>query len=85
NPAVEITSDHQYKFNVQMGCSGCSSAIKEAAEALNGVQNYSISLEDQTVSVAAEPSLSYETVLEVIKAKRKNVRSGEADGFAQPV
>ncbi|KAJ5360261.1 Heavy metal-associated domain HMA [Penicillium concentricum] len=78
-------SSHKYTLNVQMGCGGCSSAIKEAMEALNGVQSHSISLEEQTVSVMAEPSLSYETVLEAIKAKGKNVRSGEADGVAQPV
>ena len=50
-----------------------------------GVKNHSISLEEQTVSVVADPSLSYETVLEAIKAKGKNVRSGEADGIAQSV
>ncbi|KAJ5199235.1 Heavy metal-associated domain HMA [Penicillium cf. griseofulvum] len=76
---------HQYTFNVQMGCSGCSSAIKEAVEALSGVKSHSICLERQTVSVAAEPSLSYETVLEAIKGKGKNVRSGKADGVAKAV
>ncbi|KAJ5229932.1 hypothetical protein N7489_010640 [Penicillium chrysogenum] len=77
--------DHQYKFNVQMGCSGCSTAIKEAVEALTGVKDSSICFEEQTVFVVAEPSLSYETVLGAIKAKGKNVRSGEADGVAQTV
>ncbi|KAJ5836461.1 Heavy metal-associated domain HMA [Penicillium robsamsonii] len=78
-------SDYQYKFNVQMGYGGCSSAIKEAVEALNGVQNHSISLEEQTISVVVGPFPSYETVLEAIKAKGKNVRSGEADGVTQLV
>lgn len=50
-----------------------------------GVKDSSICLEDQTVFVVAEPSLSYETVLGAIKAKGKNVRSGEADGVAQTV
>ncbi|OQE21425.1 hypothetical protein PENFLA_c014G01284 [Penicillium flavigenum] len=78
-------SDHQYKFSVHMGCSGCSRAIKESVEALTGVKASSICLEEQTVFVVAEPSLSYETVLGAIKAKGKNVRSGEADGVAQTV
>ncbi|GLA78620.1 hypothetical protein CBS63078_9192 [Aspergillus niger] len=78
-------SNRQYKFNVQMACGGCSSAVKEAVEALSGVKNLSISLEDQTVTVGADSSLSYETVLSAIKAKGKNVRSGETDGVAQSV
>ncbi|KAJ6132497.1 Heavy metal-associated domain HMA [Penicillium samsonianum] len=78
-------SDRQYKFNVQMGCNGCSRAVDEAIKALNGVKNSSISLEEQTVYMVADPSLPYETVLETIKAKGKNVRSGEADGVAQSV
>ncbi|KAJ5518962.1 hypothetical protein LT330_007327 [Penicillium expansum] len=78
-------SDRQYKFSVQMGCGGCSSTIEQAMKILSGVKNHSISLEEQTVSVVADPSLSYETVLEAIKAKGKNVRSGEADGIAQSV
>ncbi|OQE40380.1 hypothetical protein PENCOP_c006G08348 [Penicillium coprophilum] len=82
-PTIKTMASQQYKFNVQMGCGGCSSTIKEAVQALDGVQNYSISLEEQTVSVVAKPSLSYETVLEAIKAKGKNVRSGEVDGVSQ--
>lgn len=103
-------SDRQYKFNVQMACGGCSSAVKEAVEALSGefpgallyhdhncqgtnvfvfyvtgVKNLFISMEEQTVSVGAKSSLSYETVLGAIKAKGKNVRYGEADGVAQSV
>jgi copper chaperone len=50
-----------------------------------GVKDSSICFEEQTVFVVAEPSLSYETVLGAIKAKGKNVRSGEADGVAQTV
>ncbi|KAJ5958721.1 Heavy metal-associated domain HMA [Penicillium vulpinum] len=78
-------SDRQYKFNVQMGCDGCSNAVKETVEALSGVKNLIISIEEQTLSVMAKPSLSYETVLEAIKAKGKNVHSGEMDGVAQSV
>ncbi|KAJ5165004.1 Heavy metal-associated domain HMA [Penicillium coprophilum] len=78
-------SSQHFIFNVQMGCGGCSSTIKEAVQALDGVQNYFISLEEQTVSVVAEPSLSYETVLEAMKAKGKNVRSGEVNGVSRAV
>ncbi|MBZ6433215.1 MAG: hypothetical protein LBE64_19740 [Acinetobacter pittii] len=49
------------------------------------MKDSSICFEEQTVFVVAEPSLSYETVLGAIKAKGKNVRSGEADGVAQTV
>ncbi|KAJ5470549.1 hypothetical protein N7530_007906 [Penicillium desertorum] len=79
-------SDHQYKFHVQMGCGGCSRAIKKAVEALTGEdENSSICRKEQTVFVVAEPSLSYEAVLEAIKAKGKDVRSGEANGVGQSV
>lgn len=36
NLTFESMPDHQYKFNVHMGCSGCSGAIKEAVETLTG-------------------------------------------------
>jgi copper chaperone len=49
------------------------------------VKSHSICLKEQTVSVIADPSLSYETVLEAIKAKGKNVHSGKADGVAKAV
>lgn len=50
-----------------------------------GVKNLSISLKEQTVVVDAESSLSYEMVLGAIKAKGKNVRSGEVDGVTQSI
>ncbi|KAE8372489.1 hypothetical protein BDV26DRAFT_98701 [Aspergillus bertholletiae] len=78
-------STHQYKFNVQMGCSGCSTAIQEALESLSGVKSLDISLEQQIVSVVAEPSLSYNAVLAAIREKGKNVHSGEIDGIPQPL
>ncbi|KAE8137286.1 hypothetical protein BDV38DRAFT_283124 [Aspergillus pseudotamarii] len=78
-------SDHRYKFNVKMGCSGCSNAIKEALGPLSGLKSLDISLEQQIVSVVAEPSLSYDAVLAAIKEKGKEVHSGEADGILQPI
>ncbi|THC95895.1 hypothetical protein EYZ11_004626 [Aspergillus tanneri] len=45
--------EHQYKFHVQMGCSGCSDAIQVALESLGGLKLLKISLEEQTVTVAA--------------------------------
>lgn len=50
-----------------------------------GVKKFEINLEEQAVFVVAEHCLSFETVLGAIKAKGKNVRSGEADGAAQTV
>lgn len=52
---------------------------------ITGVKNLSIGLKEQTVVVDAESSLSYEMVLGAIKAKGKNVRSGEVDGVAQSI
>ena len=50
-----------------------------------GVKDLNINLDEQTVSVVAEPSLSCNTVLVAIKEKGKTVRSGEVDGIPQPV
>ncbi|KAF7630632.1 metal homeostasis factor ATX1 [Aspergillus flavus] len=78
-------SDHQYKFTVKMGCSGCSNAIQKALGPLSGLKSLDISLEQQTVSVVAEPSLSFNAVLAAIKGKGKDVHSGEIDGAPQPI
>lgn len=45
-----------------------------------GVKSYDVSLESQTATVVAEPTLSYETVLRTIAKTGKKVNSGEADG-----
>lgn len=45
-----------------------------------GVKTYDVSLDTQTATVYAEPSLDYETVLKTIKKTGKKVNSGEADG-----
>jgi copper chaperone len=45
-----------------------------------GVKSYEVSLNEQTATVQAEPSLDYNTVLETIKKTGKKVKSGEADG-----
>ncbi|KAB8259395.1 hypothetical protein BDV32DRAFT_150510 [Aspergillus pseudonomiae] len=78
-------SNHQYKFNVKMGCSGCSNAIQDALRPLSGLKSLDISLEQQTVSIVAEPSLSYDAVLAAIKEKGKDVHSGEIDGVPHSI
>ncbi|OGM48975.1 metal homeostasis factor ATX1 [Aspergillus bombycis] len=78
-------SNHHYKFNVKMGCPGCSNAIQEALGPLSGLKSLDISLGQQTVSVIAEPSLSYNAVLAAIKGKGKAVHSGEIDGVPQSI
>ncbi|GMG22412.1 unnamed protein product [Aspergillus oryzae] len=50
-----------------------------------GLKSLDISLEQQTVSVVAEPSLSFDAVLAAIKGKGKDVHSGEIDGVPQPI
>ncbi|KAJ5160623.1 Metal homeostasis factor ATX1 [Penicillium canariense] len=78
-------SDHQYKFNVAMSCGGCSGAIERVLKKLEGVKSFDVSLESQTANIIAEPTVSYDTVLAVIKKTGKTVNSGEADGQAMSV
>lgn len=47
---------------------------------IEGVKSYEVSLDTQTATVLAEPSLDYQTVLKTIKKTGKKVNSGEADG-----
>ncbi|RYP36070.1 hypothetical protein DL767_003542 [Monosporascus sp. MG133] len=78
-------SEHTYKFNVSMSCSGCSGAINRVLGKLEGVKSYDVSLEKQEALIVAEPSLEYETVLRTIKKTGKKVNSGEADGEAKSI
>lgn len=50
-----------------------------------GVKSYEVSLENQTASVVAEPSLEYATVLRTIAKTGKKVNKGVADGVEQSV
>ena len=50
-----------------------------------GVKSYDVSLDTQTATVIAEPSLEYEKVLQTIKKTGKKVNSGEADGEVRSV
>jgi len=85
-PATAAPVDaHTYKFNVSMSCGGCSGAVDRVLKKLAGVKSYSVSLDDQTATVIAEPSLEYETVLKTIAKTGKRVNSGSADGEARPV
>jgi len=73
-------SEHNYKFNVTMTCSGCSGAVERVLKKLDGVKSYNVSLDSQTADIVTEPSVDYNTVLEKIKKTGKTVNSGEADG-----
>ncbi|KAH8803289.1 iron copper transporter [Xylogone sp. PMI_703] len=73
-------AEHTYKFNVTMTCGGCSGAVDRVLKRLDGVKSYEVSLDSQTATVVAEPSLAYETVLKTIKKTGKKVNSGEVDG-----
>ncbi|KLJ10320.1 hypothetical protein EMPG_14301 [Blastomyces silverae] len=79
------TQQHEYKFNVTMSCGGCSGAIERVLKKLDGVKSYTVSLESQTATVLAEPSLEYDTVLATIKKTGKTVTGGEADGVQKDV
>ncbi|KAN0079270.1 hypothetical protein V8E54_004484 [Elaphomyces granulatus] len=76
---------HQYKFDITMNCRGCSGAVERVLKKLEGVQSYQVDLESQSATVTAEPSLSYEKVLETIKKTNKIVKAGEADGISMSV
>ncbi|CAD6960443.1 unnamed protein product [Tilletia controversa] len=68
-------SEHEYKFNVAMNCSGCSGAVERVLKKLEGVSSYDISLDTQTVVVKG--TAPFETVLEKIKKTGKEVWSSE--------
>ncbi|PBP18945.1 iron copper transporter [Diplocarpon rosae] len=76
---------HTYKFNISMSCGGCSGAITRVLTKLDGVKSFDVSLDTQTATIIAEPSLSYETVLTTISKTGKKVNSGEADGESRSV
>ncbi|KAG5293527.1 iron/copper transporter Atx1 [Histoplasma capsulatum G186AR] len=78
-------TQHEYKFNVTMSCGGCSGAVERVLKKLDGVKSYTVSLESQTATVLAEPSLEYDTVLSTIKKTGKTVNSGVADGVQRDV
>lgn len=50
-----------------------------------GVKSYDVSLDTQTATVVAAPTLEYETVLRTIAKTGKKVNSGEADGETRSV
>ncbi|KAH6688529.1 iron copper transporter [Plectosphaerella plurivora] len=80
-----MSDEHTYKFNVAMSCGGCSGAIDRVLKKLDGVKSHEVSLESQTATVVAEPTLSYETVLSTIAKTGKKVNSGFADGEERSV
>ncbi|KAK7680443.1 hypothetical protein QCA50_016440 [Cerrena zonata] len=67
---------HQYHFNVQMSCSGCSGAVNRVLTKLDGVSDIKISLEEQTVDVTTSDSLDYDTVYNTISKTGKKVIDG---------
>ncbi|KAJ6119012.1 hypothetical protein N7471_013632 [Penicillium samsonianum] len=78
-------SPNEYKFNIQMGCGGCSSALEDALKDVKGIEYFDVSLEQKTVLVNAQSSLSYEAVLAILKETGKTIQSGEANGQAREV
>ncbi|KDN47548.1 putative ATX1-antioxidant protein and metal homeostasis factor [Tilletiaria anomala UBC 951] len=68
-------SEHEYKFEVVMTCSGCSGAVTRVLSKLEGVSSFDVSLEKQ--SVVVKGTAPYETVLEKIKKTGKEVKHGE--------
>ncbi|KAF4603671.1 Cytosolic copper metallochaperone [Pleurotus pulmonarius] len=77
-------SDHTYKFDVKMTCSGCSGAVERVLKKTDGVSSYDISLEKQEVLVKG--SIPYDDLLEKIKKTGKEVQEGISarDGINGP-
>lgn len=61
------------------------SSSAEANKYSTGVKSYDVSLDTQTATVVAEPTLDYDTVLKTIAKTGKKVNSGEADGEVKSV
>ncbi|KAL8744831.1 MAG: hypothetical protein Q9190_002976 [Brigantiaea leucoxantha] len=82
------SSDHHYKFNVAMSCTGCSGAVERVLKKMPGISSFDVSLENQTADVYThdgEEGVSYEQVLEKIKKTGKAVTKGERDGVVAAI
>ncbi|KAF4608494.1 Cytosolic copper metallochaperone [Pleurotus pulmonarius] len=75
-------SDHTYKFDVKMTCSGCSGAVERVLKKTDGVSSYDISLEKQEVLVKG--SIPYDDLLEKIKKTGKEEGISARDGINGP-
>ncbi|CAL3971224.1 unnamed protein product [Diplocarpon coronariae] len=58
--------DHTYKFHSSASC--------------GGVKPLDVSLDTQSATVTAEPSLSYENIFSTVGKTGTKVNSGDADG-----
>ncbi|RDB21079.1 Metal homeostasis factor ATX1 [Hypsizygus marmoreus] len=69
-------TEHTYKFDVKMTCSGCSGAVTRVLEKArpDGVSDFTVDLATQEVVVKA--TLPYDDILARIKKTGKEVRSG---------
>ncbi|TBU65739.1 copper chaperone taha [Dichomitus squalens] len=67
-------SEHTYKFNVKMTCSGCSGAVDRVLKKTEGVSSYDISLEKQEVIVKG--TIPYDDLHAKIAKTGKEVISG---------
>jgi len=69
---------HTYEFNVAMSCGGCSGAVTRVLNKLEGVDNFDVSLEKQTVKVNTkeDSDLTYDKVLNVIGKTGKTIKEG---------
>ncbi|CCG23397.1 Atx1 cytosolic copper metallochaperone [Candida orthopsilosis Co 90-125] len=66
---------HKYHFDVTMSCSGCSGAIERVLKKQDGITNYNVSLENQTVDV--ETDKDYDSIYSVIQKTGKKINGGK--------
>lgn len=58
-----------------MSCSGCSGAIERVLKKQDGITNYNVSLENQTVDV--ETDKDYDLIYSVIQKTGKKINGGK--------
>jgi len=74
-----MATQHKYQFEVKMTCTGCSGAVervlRKAQEGSQGVESFNVDLTAQTVDVTG--TISYDTLLGIIRKTQKEVISGK--------
>lgn len=71
--------------NLPLHPTSANPTYNQLTSLLTGVKSYEVSLDSQTATVVATPTLDYETVLKTIAKTGKKVNSGEMDGETRSI
>ncbi|KAB5513027.1 hypothetical protein GE09DRAFT_981466 [Coniochaeta sp. 2T2.1] len=63
-----------FRFEVQMACEGCASAVKKALAPMNDLRSVETSVDEQTVTLTAVEEITMEEVGNKIKSSGKVVK-----------